>query len=243
LASTSGRRGGVNVQTWTPSLTQASSDVDVNLSDLHAQQSCCLLKQGMATHWGMSPNGSKALDLEIYCNKEEAEAKEKASPSSPRRGDHPGTWRKAILKTMAGRGRRGAQSRRYEQNRKLKNFVKGLKPSVRTRLLELDSRTLGELLGVTTHQEKGSGSLPEGEATPKEKPLESQQSTVASSIEKPECTQCGKRHDEVHSARRFTDRDIGARVAGNDRDNVATGVVSDMALLEETVETDSERGD
>ncbi|MQL76065.1 hypothetical protein Taro_008449 [Colocasia esculenta] len=100
LASTSGRRGGVNVPTWTPILTQASSDVDVNLSDLHAQQSCCLLKQGMATHWGMSPNGSKALDLEIYCNKEEAEAKEKASPSFPRRGDHPGTRRKAILKAL-----------------------------------------------------------------------------------------------------------------------------------------------
>ncbi|MQL72809.1 hypothetical protein Taro_005168 [Colocasia esculenta] len=127
LASTSGRRGGVNVQTWTPILTQASSDVDVNLSDLHAQQSCCLLRQGMATHWGMSPNGSKArrgeerktlehsvrkphfrtlksdpleLDLEIYCNKEEAEAKEKASPSSPRRGDHPGTRRKAILEAL-----------------------------------------------------------------------------------------------------------------------------------------------
>ncbi|MQL69775.1 hypothetical protein Taro_002064 [Colocasia esculenta] len=122
--------------------------------------------------------------------------------------------------TMAGRGRRGAQSRRYEQNRKLKNFVKGLKPSVRTRLLELDSRTLGELLGVTTHQEEGAGSLPEGEATPKEKPLESQQSTVVSSIEKPEC---GKRHDEAHSARCFTDHDIGARVADDDLGDVTTG--------------------
>ncbi|MQL86152.1 hypothetical protein Taro_018671 [Colocasia esculenta] len=61
LASTSGRRGGVNVQTGTPILTQAFGDVDVNLSDLHAQQSCCLLKQGMATHWGMFPNGSKAV--------------------------------------------------------------------------------------------------------------------------------------------------------------------------------------
>ncbi|MQM08343.1 hypothetical protein Taro_041196, partial [Colocasia esculenta] len=140
--------------------------------------------------------------------------------------------------TMARRGRRGAQSRRYEQNRRLKNFVKGLKPSVRVRLLELDSRTLGELLGVTTQQEKGAGSLPEGEATPKEnmikpfqkqdkkkeKPLESQESTVASSIEKPECTQCGKRHDEVHSARRFTDRDIGGRVTDDDLGDVTTGM-------------------
>ncbi|MQL74521.1 hypothetical protein Taro_006881 [Colocasia esculenta] len=124
----------------------------------------------------------------------------------------PGTQLGGIVKerekTMAGRGRRSVQSRRYEQNRKLKNFVKGLKPSVRSRLLELDSRILGELLGVTTQQENGARSLPEGEATPKEnmikpfqrqdkkkeKPLESQQSTVASSIEKPECTQCGKRH-------------------------------------------------
>ncbi|MQL70074.1 hypothetical protein Taro_002361 [Colocasia esculenta] len=61
LASTPGRLGGVSVQTWTPTLILASSDMDANFSDLHAQQSCKLLKQGMATHWGMSPNGSEGV--------------------------------------------------------------------------------------------------------------------------------------------------------------------------------------
>ncbi|MQL98920.1 hypothetical protein Taro_031634 [Colocasia esculenta] len=53
--------GGVSVQTWTPTLILASSDMDANFSDLHAQQSCKLMKQGMATHWGMSPNGSDGV--------------------------------------------------------------------------------------------------------------------------------------------------------------------------------------
>ncbi|MQL98987.1 hypothetical protein Taro_031707 [Colocasia esculenta] len=39
LASSPGRLGGVSVQTWTPTLTLASSDMDANLSSLHAQQS------------------------------------------------------------------------------------------------------------------------------------------------------------------------------------------------------------
>ncbi|MQL72375.1 hypothetical protein Taro_004714 [Colocasia esculenta] len=39
---------GVSVQTWTPILIQASSDMDANFSDLHAQQSCKLLKQDHA---------------------------------------------------------------------------------------------------------------------------------------------------------------------------------------------------
>ncbi|MQL91482.1 hypothetical protein Taro_024093 [Colocasia esculenta] len=46
LASTPGRLTGVSVQTWTPTLILASSDVDANFSGLHAQQSCKLLKQG-----------------------------------------------------------------------------------------------------------------------------------------------------------------------------------------------------
>ncbi|MQL76329.1 hypothetical protein Taro_008717 [Colocasia esculenta] len=70
--------------------------------------------------------------------------------------------------TMTGRDRRSAQSRRYEQNRKLKNFVKGLKPSVRAKLLELDSHTLEEILGVATKQGSRAGPLQEGEATAKE---------------------------------------------------------------------------
>ncbi|MQL68767.1 hypothetical protein Taro_001042 [Colocasia esculenta] len=51
----------LGVQPWTPTLDPASSDLDANLSDLHAQQSCYLLKQGMATIGGMSPNGSKTV--------------------------------------------------------------------------------------------------------------------------------------------------------------------------------------
>ncbi|MQM09945.1 hypothetical protein Taro_042829, partial [Colocasia esculenta] len=45
LASSPGRLGGVSIQTWTPTLILASSDMDANLSGLHAQQSCKLLKQ------------------------------------------------------------------------------------------------------------------------------------------------------------------------------------------------------
>ncbi|MQL85760.1 hypothetical protein Taro_018269 [Colocasia esculenta] len=113
-----------------------------------------------------------------------------------------------MILIMAGRGRRNAQSRRYEQNRKLKNFVKGLKPSVRARLLELDSRTLEEVIGVVTKQENKMESYQgENEAQKEEAPkpfqrqdrkmkklMEGQQSTVASGSEKPECIHCGKRH-------------------------------------------------
>ncbi|MQL75464.1 hypothetical protein Taro_007852 [Colocasia esculenta] len=61
--------------------------------------------------------------------------------------------------TMTGCGKRSAQSRRYEQNRKLKNFVKGLKPSVRAMLLELDSHTLEGILGVATKQGSRAGPI------------------------------------------------------------------------------------
>ncbi|MQM15167.1 hypothetical protein Taro_048107 [Colocasia esculenta] len=43
---------------------------------------------------------TEPLDLEIFCIKEEAEAKGKASTSSPQRGDHPGVRRKAILEAL-----------------------------------------------------------------------------------------------------------------------------------------------
>ncbi|MQL94645.1 hypothetical protein Taro_027301 [Colocasia esculenta] len=56
--------GLLTVQPWTPTLIPASRDLDVNFSGLHAQQSCKLLKQGMATIGGMSPNGSKANDVD-----------------------------------------------------------------------------------------------------------------------------------------------------------------------------------
>ncbi|MQL82645.1 hypothetical protein Taro_015120 [Colocasia esculenta] len=112
------------------------------------------------------------------------------------------------LKIMAGRGRRSAQSRRYEQNRKIKKFVKELKPSLKTRLLELDSRSLEEVLGVANKQENKVESYQreneaQKEGVPKpfqrqerkmKKLMKGQQSTVASSSEKLECIHCGKRH-------------------------------------------------
>ncbi|MQL81189.1 hypothetical protein Taro_013650, partial [Colocasia esculenta] len=113
-----------------------------------------------------------------------------------------------IAKTMVGRGRRSAQSRRYEQNRKIKKFVKGLKPSLKARLLELDSRTLEEVLGVANKQENKmesyqgeKGAQKEGvpksfqrQDRKKKKLKEGKQSTVASGNEKPEYIHCGMRH-------------------------------------------------
>ncbi|MQM07585.1 hypothetical protein Taro_040423 [Colocasia esculenta] len=52
LASTLGRLSGVSVQTWTPTLTPTSSDMDANFSDLHALQSQKIREQGMASIGG-----------------------------------------------------------------------------------------------------------------------------------------------------------------------------------------------
>ncbi|MQM17520.1 hypothetical protein Taro_050492 [Colocasia esculenta] len=104
---------------------------------------------------------------------------------------------------MAGRGRHSAQSRRYEQNRKIKKFVRGLKPSVRARLLELDSRTLEETLGLATERENEVEAHRGKEEPPKpfqrqnrkmKELMDAQKSTVASGSGKPECIHCGKRH-------------------------------------------------
>ncbi|MQL92883.1 hypothetical protein Taro_025518 [Colocasia esculenta] len=64
LASTPGRLGGVSVQTWTPTLILASRDMDANLSGLHAQQSCKLLKQE-SQPLGTVPNGSEGLSSHL----------------------------------------------------------------------------------------------------------------------------------------------------------------------------------
>ncbi|MQL83171.1 hypothetical protein Taro_015658 [Colocasia esculenta] len=105
---------------------------------------------------------------------------------------------------MVGRGRRSAQSRRHEQNRKIKKFVRGLKPSVRARLLELDSRTLEETLGLATERENEvevHGGKKEEPPKPFQRQnrkmkelMDDQKSTVASGSGKPECIHCGKRH-------------------------------------------------
>ncbi|MQL72452.1 hypothetical protein Taro_004789 [Colocasia esculenta] len=58
-----------------------------------------------ANHWGMSPNGSEGcpitlVDPAIYCDKKEAGAKEKASPSPPCCRAHPRTRMKVILEAI-----------------------------------------------------------------------------------------------------------------------------------------------
>ncbi|MQM22272.1 hypothetical protein Taro_055322 [Colocasia esculenta] len=109
---------------------------------------------------------------------------------------------------MAGRGRRSAQSRRHEQSRKVKKFMKGLKPLVKVRLLELDPRSLEEVLGMANRQESRVESYQEEKEAQKEgvpkpfqrkdrkmkKLMESQQPTGVPDSEKPECIHCGKRH-------------------------------------------------
>ncbi|MQL85170.1 hypothetical protein Taro_017687 [Colocasia esculenta] len=49
LASTLGRLSGVSVQTWTPILIPASSDMDANFSDLHALQSQKMREQDFSS--------------------------------------------------------------------------------------------------------------------------------------------------------------------------------------------------
>ncbi|MQL99377.1 hypothetical protein Taro_032101 [Colocasia esculenta] len=111
-------------------------------------------------------------------------------------------------KAMAGRGRRSAQSWRYEQRRKIKKFVKGLKPSLKARLLEFDPRSLEEVLGMANMQESRVESYQREKEAQKEgvpepfqrqdrktkKLMEGQQSTMASGTEKPECIHCRKHH-------------------------------------------------
>ena len=55
LASSPGRWTSVSVQTWTPTLTPASSDLDANFSDLHALQSQKFQKQGNSPIGELSP--------------------------------------------------------------------------------------------------------------------------------------------------------------------------------------------
>ncbi|MQL78828.1 hypothetical protein Taro_011270 [Colocasia esculenta] len=68
-------------------------------------------------------------------------------------GDTSAVDRHSCPEAMARRGRRSAQSRKYEQSRKVKKFVKGLKPSLKARLLEFDPCSLEEVLGVANRQE------------------------------------------------------------------------------------------
>ncbi|MQM06828.1 hypothetical protein Taro_039659 [Colocasia esculenta] len=78
-----------------------------------------------------------------------------------------------MFQAMTSHGKCGARARDYEQRRKVKKFVMRLKPSLRTRLLESDPRTLDEALNTA-------------KSTP--------QSVVSTASEKPKCVHCGKRH-------------------------------------------------
>ncbi|MQL92347.1 hypothetical protein Taro_024974 [Colocasia esculenta] len=125
-----------------------------------------------------------------------------------------------------------------DEHRKRKKSVMGLKPSLRTRLVAFDHHTLDEALSAACRQEgEMEQYLEEKKASQKrptttfqrqdkrkmvyqtpQKPVtvnNSQVPSVRSPGVKEECPHCGKTH----------------------------GVVGDVAPLEETVETDSERGD
>ncbi|MQL92710.1 hypothetical protein Taro_025339, partial [Colocasia esculenta] len=134
-----------------------------------------------------------------------------------------------------------------DERRKTKKFVMGLKPSLRTRLVAFDHRTLDEALSAACRQEgEMEQYLEEKKASQKrpavtfqrqdkkktvyqtpQKPMavsNSQVPSVRSPGVKKECPHCGKTH-------------------GGSECWLVAGVVGDVAPLEETVETDSERGD
>ncbi|MQL68831.1 hypothetical protein Taro_001124 [Colocasia esculenta] len=134
-----------------------------------------------------------------------------------------------------------------DERRKTKKFVMELKPSQRTRLVAFDHRTLDEALSAACRQEKEMEQyLEEKKASQKrpaatfqrqdkkkmvyqtpQKPVavsNSQVPSVRSPGVKKECPHCGKTH-------------------GGSECWLVAGIVGDTAPLEETVETDSERGD
>ncbi|MQM10675.1 hypothetical protein Taro_043577, partial [Colocasia esculenta] len=61
LASIPGRRGGVSVHPWTPTLILASNDVDAYFSDLHALQSQKFPKQESSAIGELSPTALRAV--------------------------------------------------------------------------------------------------------------------------------------------------------------------------------------
>ncbi|MQL71006.1 hypothetical protein Taro_003323 [Colocasia esculenta] len=123
----------------------------------------------------------------------------------------------------------------------------GLKPSLRTRLVAFDHRTLDEALSAVCRQEGEMEQYLEEKKASQKRPAvtfqrqdkkktvyqtpqqsvtvnNSQVPSVRSPGVKKECPHCGKTH-------------------GGSECWLVAGVVGDVAPLEETVETDSERGD
>ncbi|MQL86866.1 hypothetical protein Taro_019407 [Colocasia esculenta] len=134
-----------------------------------------------------------------------------------------------------------------DEHRKTKKFVMGLKPSLRTRLVAFDHRTLDEALSVACRQEGEMEQYLEEKKASQKRPAatfqrQDKKKTVYQTLQKPvtvnnsqvpsvrspgvkkECPHCGKTH-------------------GGSECWLVAGVVGDVAPLEVTVETDSERGD
>ncbi|MQM00628.1 hypothetical protein Taro_033370, partial [Colocasia esculenta] len=129
---------------WTPTLNTTSSDVDVNITGLHALQSQKSREQATPTIGKLSPmlkSDLLTLFLAIYHDKELAEVKEETSPTSSwshlrprtRREDFSGgSWdcpRRAspsfkirveyfLEATMASRGRRGGAPTHEDEPRR-----------------------------------------------------------------------------------------------------------------------------
>ncbi|MQL91839.1 hypothetical protein Taro_024449 [Colocasia esculenta] len=108
-----------------------------------------------------------------------------------------------------------------DERRKTKKFVMGLKPSLRTRLMAFDHRTLDEALSAACRQEGEMEQYLEEKKASQKRPA----ATFQRQDKKKTVYQTLQKSVTTHSLLR------------------RTGVVGDVAPLEETVETDSECGD
>ncbi|MQM06025.1 hypothetical protein Taro_038846 [Colocasia esculenta] len=113
-----------------------------------------------------------------------------------------------------------------DERRKTKKFVMGLKPSLRTRLVAFDHRTLDEALSAACRQE--------GE-------MEQYLDEKKASQKRPAAT--FQRQDKKKAVYPTQQRSMA--VGSSQTHNLLrrTGIVGDDTLAEEAVETDSERGD
>ncbi|MQL71406.1 hypothetical protein Taro_003734 [Colocasia esculenta] len=112
-----------------------------------------------------------------------------------------------------------------DERRKTKKFVMGLKPSLRTRLVAFDHRTLDEALSAACRQEgEMEQYLEEKKASQKRPAATFQRQDKRKTVYQTPQKQVAVSNYQVPSVR-------------------SPGVVGDTTPLEETVETDSERGD
>ncbi|MQM04757.1 hypothetical protein Taro_037567 [Colocasia esculenta] len=179
-----------------------------------------------------------------------------------------------------------------DERRKTKKFVMGLKPSLRTRLVAFDHRTLDEALSVACRQEGEMEQYLEEKKASQKRPAatfqrQDKKKTVYQTLQKPmtvsnsqvpsvrspgakkECPHCGKTHGGSECwlvavwEQRPQDQRLPKTSAGSSAWSTSTSssgsrvsyrttgkalspsssIVGDTTPLEETVETDSERGD